>query len=406
MSSIAHDATLAASMDSLVVDQHETVSMSAVLRHRKLLTEMFEAARGDVTLRAIMDTAARIVAVGCNAPMAKVLEIRRSDNVLVVKGQYGLGVDTLGQSAGVVEPNNPPGECLIHVTPVIELDVRKRPADSIPKLFKDHHVVTSVNVPLVNSEGPYGILEIDFPQPTQVGVFEISFLASVAAALAEDIEKHRAREALAADRDAKALLLREQQHRIRNNFQLIVAMARRNAMRATDEGVRKSHQDIERRVFAMASIYDHLLGLSEQAKCADLGRYLSAMAENFDDFYDLKGAGISLKIDLEFGIMVDIDACTTVGTIVNELVANSVEHAFGGRTGKIAVSLQKSDERGYVVRVSDDGHGSASPELRESIGLRTVRNMLKGLGGSLELSTSPERGMIATLRLAESSDCQ
>jgi two-component sensor histidine kinase len=406
MSSIAHAATLAASMDHLSVKPGEMVRLDVILRQRKLFTEMNEATRGEVSLQHILDNAARTAALGCSAPMAKVLEVRRSDNELVMKGQYGLGQDSIGQTAGVVEADNPPGQSLLRVSPVVELDVRKRPDDAIPQLFKDHHVVTSVNVPLVNGDGAYGILEIDFPERTEVGALELSFLASVAGALAEDIEKHKAREVLAGDRDAKALLLREQQHRIRNNFQLIVAMARRGAMRATDENVRKSYQDIERRVFAMASIYDHLLGLSEQANCADLGRYLSAMADNFDDFYALGESEISLKIDLEFGVMVDIDACTAVGTIVNELVANSVEHAFSGRTGKISISLQRVGKSDYVVSVSDNGRGSPARELSENIGLRTVRKMLEGMGGKLELVTAPGQGMTATLRLGESPECR
>ena len=45
----------------------------------------------------------------------------------------------------------------------------------------------------------------------------------------------------------------------------------------------RSLRDIERRVFAMASLYDHLLELSDQAESADLGRYLSAMVANFDE---------------------------------------------------------------------------------------------------------------------------
>jgi hypothetical protein len=120
-------------------------------------------------------------------------------------------------------------------------------------------------VPLVNHNGAYGVLEVDFPEPTEIGACHVSFLASVAGILADSIEKIGVREALASERDAKAVLLREQQHRIRNNLQLIIAMVQRNMLNATDD-YRKIFRGIERRVFAMASLYDHLLGLSERAE--------------------------------------------------------------------------------------------------------------------------------------------
>jgi two-component sensor histidine kinase len=294
---------------------------------------------------------------------------------------------------GKASPGNPPGEALRQMAPVVIPDVRHRPPDSLPTIYNDYSVVTSINLPLVNMDGAFGILEVDFAAPTRVEALQLSFVASVAGALAENIEKVRARAALTVERDAKAVLLREQQHRIRNNLQLIIAMVQRSSLAAHDDAGRKSLRDIERRVFAMASLYDHLLGLSEQAECADLGRYLSAMAANFDDFYDLRGRGISLKIDVEFGIVADLDTCTTVGTIVNELVANAVEHAFGEELGQITVSLARPPSGDCLVCVTDNGLALATTALAENTGLRTVRNMLNSIGGRLELSPAPERGL-------------
>ncbi|MEI6002330.1 GAF domain-containing protein [Paraburkholderia bengalensis] len=399
--SSAHEATLAASMSRIVVDPADTVLLSDVLRQWQLFAHMIEATLGDVSLQQLLDGATRAAAMGCSAPMAKVLELDKADNTLILKSQYGMSPDAMGQPAGKAEEGNPPGEAIRNVAPVIDVDVRRRPPHLLPKLLKDHHVVTSVSLPLVNDEGAYGILEIDFPEPTEVGAFHTSFLAAVAAALAEGIEKIRARASLIVERDAKAVLLREQQHRIRNNFQSIIAMVQRTALRARDEKDRKGLRDIERRVFAMASLYDHLLGLSEQAERADLGRYLSAMAASFDDFYELTANGIALKIELQFGIVLNLDTCTTIGTIVNELVANSVEHAFGGERGVITVSLVRSGPN-LVVSVADDGHGLPSATLDESTGLRTVRLMVGSIGGQLDWRTAPQRGVEWSLVFSES----
>jgi two-component sensor histidine kinase len=388
----AQVATLAASLRHIIAGPSDTVSMKDLLLQRQLVAEMIEATQGNVTLQQALDGATSTAARGCSAPMAKVLELDPSDNGLVVRSKYGLRFGALGESAGKAEPGNPPGEALQNVAPVVDADVRQRPPGAIPDILRENGVVTSVNVPLVNHDGAYGVLEVDFPESTEIGAFQVSFLASVAGTLADSIEKIRAREALASERDAKAVLLREQQHRIRNNFQLIIAMVQRNMLKATDDN-RKIFRAIERRVFAMASLYDHLLGLSEQAESADLGRYLSAMTASFDDLYDLSGHGVSLKIALEFGIVADLDTCTTVGTIVNELVANSVEHAFADVKGIISVSLSRLESGGCALLVTDDGPGMLASAVKENTGLRTVRQMLTRIGGRLDLETGPGKGM-------------
>jgi two-component sensor histidine kinase len=116
------------------------------------------------------------------------------------------------------------------------------------------------------------------------------------------------------------------------------------------------------------------------------------MAASFDDLYDLTGTGISLKIAWESGIVVDLDTCTTVGTILNELVANSVEHAFAGVPGRISVSLSRSEGGGCALLVADDGPGMVPSKVKENTGLRTVRQMLTRIGGRLDLETGPGKG--------------
>jgi hypothetical protein len=66
--------------------------------------------------------------------------------------------------------------------------------------LKHRHDVTSVNLPLINRGGAYGILEVDYREQTAIGALEMSFLASVASALAERVEHHRARAAITAER--------------------------------------------------------------------------------------------------------------------------------------------------------------------------------------------------------------
>lgn len=398
MADYAREATLAASIDELAPAPNAVVPLADVLRHRRAFADMIRAWHADAAgaLPEALAEAAKCAATACNAPMAKVLELRKEDGVLILTGQYGLGAQTLGRSAGGLDPVNPAGEALIKGKPVVDVDVRRRPPEGLPAIMREYGVVTSVSLPLINHSGPYGILEVDYPEPTQIGAMEMSFLASVAAALAENIERDCARSFLTADRDAKIDLLREQQHRIRNNFQLIVAMLGRQSREASDAAVRTSFRNVERRVFAMASLYDHLLGQSEQDDIQDLGRYLSSMADSFQDFYALDESRITLHIDVESGVLIAQDICTAVGTVVNELVANAVEHAFGDAPGRITMSLTRQPPLMYTVSVADDGRGFDASR-QENVGLQTARRIAAGIGGRLDCRRAAVRGSVCEL---------
>ncbi|REE93451.1 sensor histidine kinase [Cupriavidus plantarum] len=397
----ARATTLTAAVKDIVAGPDETVRVQDVLDLHRLFTRLVGAMRSEVTLQQLLDLGARIAAEGAGAPMAKVLELDASDNSLVVTSQFGLSPEDVGRSAGKAAGGNPPGEAIRESAPVVDPDVRRRPPETLPALLKEKGIVTSVNVPLLNEQGAYGVLEVDYPEQVDVSAITLSYLASVASLLAESIEKQRVQRTLAAERDAKAVLLREQQHRIRNNLQMIIAMVQRVGLQVADEN-RKQLRNVERRVLAMAALYDHLLGLSEQAERADLGRYLTAMSTSFDDFYDLEHNDITLKIALQFGIVADLDACTTIGTIVNELVANAVEHAFDNRPGEITLSLSRLPVEGFTVTVADNGKGLSTPALKENIGLRTVRNMLAHIKGRLDVRSSPANGTAWTIIVGKS----
>ena len=399
MSRYARKATLAASIDELTPQPGETVALIEIIHQRRAFAEMIDSWQEDATLPEIVRDAAKCAAIGCGAPMAKVLEIQTNNSELIVLGHFGLSDSTIGKSAGFVEPSNPAGRAIASARPVVDLDVRIRQKEKLPPILTEFGVVTSVNLPLLDRHGPYGILEIDFRDVHNVDAADMSFLASVASLLAECIENYKERSTLIAERDTKALLLREQQHRIRNNFQLIVSLLQQHSLRAPDVVTQKSFKDVERRVFAMASLFDHLLGLGEQSERVDIGMYLKTMTDAFPAFYGMQDANIDLEEEMDQGVFVSLDACTAVGTVVNELVANAVEHAFAGSPGLISISLNKIPPNKYRVRVLDNGCGFERG-AHDRIGLRVSRRLIANLGGHLDFLWSPGGGTQCEFQLS------
>ena len=68
-----------------------------------------------------------------------------------------------------------------------------------------------------------------------------------------------------------------------------------------------------------------------------------------------------------------------VALVLNELVANAVKHAGP----PCRVTLLKSDDGGFRLRVSDKGQGPAEATVTDGMGTRIVNSLVSQLGGSL-----------------------
>jgi two-component sensor histidine kinase len=84
--------------------------------------------------------------------------------------------------------------------------------------------------------------------------------------------------------------------------------------------------------------------------------------------------------------------------IINELVANSLKHAFpSNREGRIWVRMD-ADEGRCTLRVGDDGVGFSEMDFRQSetLGLQLVRTLTDQLEGTISLSRQPGTEFIVT----------
>jgi two-component sensor histidine kinase len=183
---------------------------------------------------------------------------------------------------------------------------------------------------------------------------------------------------------ARETLLREHHHRVRNTFQVLIATLRKHASQAPD--ARERFQDVERRLYALASVYDHLLGVAQSGTVV-LQDYLAELCDGVREFFALDECGISITYRRAEAVSIDIDRATALGIIVNELIANSIEHAFGEDGGEIVICAEGAPDGGVLVVVADNGVGY-TPAHEGKVGLNTARKLLAQIGATLELASS------------------
>jgi two-component sensor histidine kinase len=151
------------------------------------------------------------------------------------------------------------------------------------------------------------------------------------------------------DRD---MLMRELQHRVKNNLQLVTALVRLEA-RSAAEGESVALGRLASRIDALAVLY-RTLSAENAPPDIDLGQYLSDIATAVMQASALPG----IEIDLQVGYCpLSINIAMPAGLLVNEMLTNALKYAFVGRsTGQLKLICKLDGERVTVI-VSDDGVG-------------------------------------------------
>ena len=364
-------------------------------RQRDALAEFAAVALSAADPDRVLADAARLCAAGLGVPFCAVLEHRPAEGGLLVRAGVGCAPGVVGRFA-VPEGGRAPGaEAFRTGGPVNVPDLRGARAADAPDLYPRHGIVSAAAVPIPgDGDRPFGALEAGARGRRGFGPHDLDFLRGFAAVLAGALRGLRRAAEARAESEAKSALLREQQHRVRNNLMAVAAMLQGGGRGAADETSRARFDAVRRRVFALASLYDHLLGAGLSGEETSLRGYLATLCAGAREFHGLATRGIALSFEASGDDpRLGVAACTALGVVVNELVANAVEHAFGPEGGRIAVGLRRDEHGRWAVTVADDGVGvpSAAEGGTGGVGLGLARRLAERAGASLALRSEPGR---------------
>jgi two-component sensor histidine kinase len=227
--------------------------------------------------------------------------------------------------------------------------------------------------------------------------------------VAQDISARKeAERELQRSLEEKNVLLREVQHRVKNNLQVILSLLHVQAQAVRDPDARRRFEDSLRRVRSIAAIHEQLYASSDFAR-VEFGTYLDRLTKRLLDAH--RSQAVSVQVDADDDATLPVTLAIPAGLIVNELVSNALEHAFPeDRAGTIAVQF-RTDASTATLVVEDDGTGTnasifasgASPERSSSggrppnsvssddssLGVRLVRGLVRQLRGSMDVQTDP-----------------
>jgi PAS domain S-box-containing protein len=187
--------------------------------------------------------------------------------------------------------------------------------------------------------------------------------------------------------------IKEIHHRIKNNLQVISSLLDLEAERFQNKEVLDAFRESQNRVISMALIHEELY--KGGAESLNFSAYLEKLAENLFQTYRLSSKNVSLYMNVERDTFFDIDTAVPLGIIVNELISNSLKHAFTEcRIGEIRIQLSKEEkstgvhESTFNLTISDNGKGMPDDiklKSTESLGLKLVKILVEQLDGKIEL---------------------
>lgn len=216
-------------------------------------------------------------------------------------------------------------------------------------------------------------------------------------------ERQAAEERIRSSLAEKETLLKEIHHRVKNNLQVITSLLKLQSDAVRDPQAIELFDEMYGRVRSIAAIHE-MLYRSDNLARLDFGAYLQKITQDLIAFYRVDPQKIRVHTNVHSAFL-DITQAVPCGLIVNELITNSLKHAFvDNRPGLIQVSLVKN-EREVELTVADNGVGlplEIEPGQAVSMGLQLVYLLVDQIQGKLVIDRS--QGTRVAIRFAQADE--
>ena len=173
----------------------------------------------------------------------------------------------------------------------------------------------------------------------------------------------------------KSVAIKEIHHRVKNNLQTIASLLRLQSRRIDNMEIKNALDESMNRILSIAATHEILAqeGIDE----VDIKEVIQHIKLSISKCFNISSDKINITVEGD-GFKIDSDKSTSIALIVNELLQNSLQYAFEGRSyGDINIKIQ----RGKVyssISVVDNGMGFDTDLIsNKSLGLNIVKSLVK-----------------------------
>lgn len=188
------------------------------------------------------------------------------------------------------------------------------------------------------------------------------------------------------------LLNQELNHRVKNNLAFMTTLLEMQGRRSQNEETKLALRDSESRLKALSLVHTNLFKSKSDTQI-NLKEYIQEILGHLQEVFELGTKSLTINTHLT-DTLFDAEDAMRVGLILNELVTNSVKHAFAqvdDPTIQVETIL-KNDK--LLLRYKDNGPGIQEKELssdpkKQGLGVKLIKLMEQQLADVLEVELGP-----------------
>ncbi len=286
-------------------------------------------------------------------------------------------------------------------------------------LVDDAPRLSEITIPLTYKGEVIGVIDSEHPQKNFFNEQDFKMLSTVAAMISnkfeqakahEELEKHKnnlqqlvaeqtlelaqANQVLLEQNKEKEILIKEIHHRVKNNMQIMMSLLSlkiNSSVTANERSILKEFQD---RIRSMAIIHERLY-LEKDISSISIDEYIDELSGSLLASFQ-RTENIEIETEIEH-IQLDIDVAIPLGLIINELMTNSLKHAFTDKEkGSISMKFKAENKEGFF-HYTDSGKGFIKKERKdESFGLELIEILVGQLNG--EMTFDSENGVEVNMK--------
>lgn len=191
------------------------------------------------------------------------------------------------------------------------------------------------------------------------------------------------------ERDEKIVMLQEIHHRVKNNLQIVSSLLRLQASQLNNEEMETQFKEAINRVSSMALIHEKMYQTDDLSN-VNIKNYLDSLIKEIIRTYSFK-SHISIRIESNI-YNFSLDSLVPLALIFNELITNSIKHAFKENSnGIITILIKKESDRKTIINYSDNGIGFKEMSS-ENFGSILIETFSEQLDGEFTINSNTGKG--------------
>lgn len=181
------------------------------------------------------------------------------------------------------------------------------------------------------------------------------------------------------------ILLAEVNHRVKNNMAIIIGLLNMKRNNSTNVETQQDLEEVKARVMSMSLVHDRIYS-ARNTSAVDLDGYVDDLVKEISHASHL-ATPVKFVVSVE-KLTIDVSVAIPLGLMINELITNSMKHAFKN-TSEPMVFIQIMQLEPDVLRVTIRDNGKGINDIMsktDGMGMVLIEALTEQLGGTYVFS--------------------